>query len=146
MIKKYIRKIIKEILAEPELQMDYSKYKIKNVKTSSFRDSIFIFEDPMFKFTIKYRDEINHAREYSIDLGGISDLNHTVNDDYKKYLQSDLRAIKEITLYMHYNYKNERGVEIHTFTDWDKTYRPDILGEVFQEVKDWIIARPEYLI
>ena len=142
MIKKYIRKMMYEILKEPELKIELSKYIIKHTP-SKMLNAFDIMKSP-YCYEIKLKVEYIDSEQ---NIKMVRHIEKPPSEFFGALNKIDTKipgTITDINLYARYKYKGEEKLESHSFTGYsNKRYSPDILVEVKNELMSWYNEHPE---
>lgn len=145
MFKNYIRKIIKEVLAEPSVDLTEYHTKLFAAKPT-FWNILLTRKIISLEFQVDYLDEIKHPCVYKEKFTSITKMNSYFKTPWQDTIPSDLTAITEAKLYVWYKYKDKKELESYRFTKFNQHYRPDMLERCFKVVTDWYIKHPEVLL
>ena len=148
-IKNYIKKLVKEavdeVLKEPDI--DLQQYQVELFKDKGTLWSTILTQEVVsLDFQVEYIDENNHKREYEFKFKNISEMYMYFQGSWEDMIPDDLVNIIEAKLLCWYMYKDIRELISYRFTDFNKTYKPDMLNGCFSLVKEWCDARPELFL
>ena len=140
MIKNYIKKVLYDILKEPEMQVKLSEYIVKT--TSSVDLNVFDIMKSPYCYEIKLKVTYIDADE---DIEMYKYLEGKPNTFFHKLpgFNLDAGTISHIDLYARFKYKGQKKLQSHTFTKYNHQYSNKILDKVKDELLTWYDKHPE---
>jgi len=139
-IKKYLTNLLYEILKEPDVRVDLSRFIVKQGRTKEI-NVWDIMKSPYcgtIKLKVSYFDHDENIK-----------LIKYIEEKPKKFFdvlddfEVDAKVILSVDLYTHYWYKGEAHLESHTFTKYGAQSYPDVLSKIKAELFKWYDNHPE---
>ena len=93
-----------------------------------------------------YLDENAQERDYKATFETFGEMNEYIRLPIKQTMQSDVRVIEKIKIWIRYEYKGDRKIESHNFTEYNKNYKPEALTKAYATIEKWIQEHPEVLL
>ena len=139
---KLLKPIVKATLKELEQDSYITGEEVPFIKPNKWN---MFFRYPLNSITLKieYTDEIQFAQEKSTEFNNISELMDYVSNPK---LPSDIKGVKGISLFYRFVYKNQNVTELITFTKGFKVYKPEVILQAFNTIKEQISKYPEHLL
>ena len=146
-VKNYLRKILIEILEEPDLAPVYSK--LKQIKISKDKKSIYsvIMNFPIstYAISISYSDPDSSAhQDFKIEVQSLNELKHELDN-----FEPEFKYFKEVhfsTEYVHPILGEQRAYEFLVLGSGDIVYSSSELSTIFKSLTEWMNNVPELLI